>query len=250
MRRSALPLLRSVRVRGLSTAASPAEADAGSEKIVAAVLFERLPLVVPEIDPTYYAFQQFSYRWGLLSGRTKKPSSRKKPLEFSEHVLEIPESLKKTDCEIEFKRIPWHGNADKSKNKRSPMRALDQRLYLLVHGSPYGTSSEKPVWHFPEKVYESEATLRECAELALKSVIGDLSHARFIGNAPLAHLSIRQTESKPDMQSFKRFFFKSQVLGLNKFHVENCNDYVWVTKDEVIEYFPEQKKFLKKMIIG
>ena len=30
-----------------------------SEKIVASVLFERLPVVIPKIDPVVYAFQEF-----------------------------------------------------------------------------------------------------------------------------------------------------------------------------------------------
>ncbi|GMN45088.1 hypothetical protein TIFTF001_014274 [Ficus carica] len=34
-----------------------------SEKIVASVLFERLPVIIPKIDPVVYAFQEFSFRW-------------------------------------------------------------------------------------------------------------------------------------------------------------------------------------------
>jgi large subunit ribosomal protein L46 len=42
---------------------------------------------------------------------------------------------------------------------RSLQRALDRKLYLLLYGKVYGSPSDKPVWHFPEKVYESEETL-------------------------------------------------------------------------------------------
>jgi hypothetical protein len=38
-----------------------------SEKMVASVLFERLPVVIPKIDPNVYAFQEFSYVLFLLS---------------------------------------------------------------------------------------------------------------------------------------------------------------------------------------
>ncbi|XP_042499566.1 uncharacterized protein LOC122077767 isoform X3 [Macadamia integrifolia] len=34
-----------------------------TDKIVAAVLFERLPVVIPKIDPVIYAFQEYSFRW-------------------------------------------------------------------------------------------------------------------------------------------------------------------------------------------
>ncbi|MBD4020206.1 hypothetical protein GUI04_14570, partial [Xanthomonas citri pv. citri] len=85
------------------------------------------------------------------------------------------------------------------------------------------------VWHFPEKVYKSEETLRKCAESALESVIGDLSHTYFVGNAPMGHIAMPP--------SFKRFFFKSQVIATNKVDIKS-KDFVWVTKDELLEYFP------------
>lgn len=44
---------------------------------------------------------------------------------------------------------------------RSLQRALDRRLYLLLYGNTLGAPGGKPVWHFPEKVYESEDTLRK-----------------------------------------------------------------------------------------
>jgi len=44
---------------------------------------------------------------------------------------------------------------------RSLQRALDRKLYLLLYGKAYGSPSDKPVWHFPEKVYESEESLRK-----------------------------------------------------------------------------------------
>lgn len=52
MRRSLTSLVRPLAgARGFSTS---------SEKIVASVLFERLPVVIPQIDPVVYAFQEFS----------------------------------------------------------------------------------------------------------------------------------------------------------------------------------------------
>lgn len=48
----------------------------------------------------------------------------------------------------------------------------------------------------------------------------------------------------------QRFFFKSQVIATNKFKIGKCDDYVWVTKDELLEYFPEKADFLNKMIIN
>lgn len=44
---------------------------------------------------------------------------------------------------------------------RSLERALDRRLYLLIRGFPYGGSKDTPVWHFPEKEYGKEESLRK-----------------------------------------------------------------------------------------
>lgn len=53
---------------------------------------------------------------------------------------------------------------------RSLQRALDRRLYLLIYGHTYGAAGEEPVWHFPEKIYESEGTLRKVIFLLLAEI--------------------------------------------------------------------------------
>ncbi|MBA0629900.1 hypothetical protein Godav_002044, partial [Gossypium davidsonii] len=83
-------------------------------------------------------------------------------------------------------------------------RALNRRLYLLLYGNSNTAPSGKPVWHFPEKVYDSAETLHKCAESALASVLGDLFHTYFIGNAPIEHMAIQQMENVPE--PFKPFF--------------------------------------------
>lgn len=212
--------------------------SSNNDKIVASVLFERLPVVVPKIDPTVYAFQEFSFRWRQQYRR-----------EYPESFLKKSDTRGKGDYQIDYKPAPRISEADKTNDQRSLQRALDRRLYLLVHGTTHSSHSGKPVWHFPEKVYESEETLRKCAEYALESLIGDLSHTYFVGNAPMGHMVIQPTEDKK-IPSIKRFFFKSQVIAANKFDIRKCDDFVWVTKDELLEYFPEQAEFLNKMIIS
>uniref|UniRef100_A0A5B7A563 Large ribosomal subunit protein mL46 n=1 Tax=Davidia involucrata TaxID=16924 RepID=A0A5B7A563_DAVIN len=210
-----------------------------SDKIVASVLFERLPVVVPQVDPVVYAFQEFSFRWRQQYRRL-----------YPDDFLKKSDARGKGDYQIDYVPAPRVTEADKNNDRRTLQRALDRRLYLLLYGYAYGAPNEKPVWHFPEKVYESEETLRKCAESALKSVIGDLSHTYFVGNAPMGHMVIQPTENAKDLPSFKQFFFKSQVIATNNFKIEECEDYVWVTKDELLEYFPEQAGFLNKMIIS
>jgi large subunit ribosomal protein L46 len=40
------------------------------------------------------------------------------------------------------------------------------------------------------------------------------------------------------------------VIATNKLEIGKCEDFVWVTKDELLEYFPEQADYLSKMIIS
>ncbi|KAE8679534.1 39S ribosomal protein L46 [Hibiscus syriacus] len=203
MRGSLTSLVRPiVGARGFSTT---------SEKIVASVLFERLPVVIPKLDPVVYAFQE-------LSG--------------------------KGDYQIDYVPAPRITEADKTNDRKSLQRAFDRRLYLLLYGNSNGATSGKPAWHFPEKVYDSEETLRKCAESALESVHGDLSHSYFVGNAPMGHMVIQQTENM--LEPYKRFFFKSQVIDTSKFNIQKGDDFVWVTKDELLDYFPEQAEFLRR----
>lgn len=97
------------------------------------------------------------------------------------------------------------------------------------------------MWHFPEKPYESEETMRkvnihcgfplliffiffcllfiylfieilQCAESALKSVIGDLSNTYFVGNAPMAHMVVQPNEDHSGSSSFKVYSWKIMVL--------------------------------------
>ncbi|XWS35838.1 hypothetical protein CRYUN_Cryun20dG0030300 [Craigia yunnanensis] len=255
MQRSLTSLVRPLTgSRGFSTS---------SEKITASILFERLPVVISEIDPVVYAFQEFSFRW-------RQHYRRRYPDEFldmskSRHVLNLISVVLRIivgvlpsanlhvpkKCKVQHRWFLFSANEVKilyNQGKRSLQRALDRRLYLLLYGNTHGAPSGKPVWHFPEKVYDSEETLRKCAESALESVIGDLSHTYFVGNAPMGHMVKQQTENVPE--PYKLFFFKSQVIDTNKFNIVKCEDFVWVTKDELLEYFPEQAEFLKKMIIS
>ncbi|KAG0457660.1 hypothetical protein HPP92_022558 [Vanilla planifolia] len=235
MSRSAAPLLRFVGLRAFS---SPV-ASASDEKIVASVLFERLPVVIPKIDPVVYAFQEFSFRWGQQYRR-----------KYPDEVLGKGDLRGKGDYQIDYEPAPRITQADKTNDRKSLKRALDRRLYLLLYGNAYGNHSNKPAWHFPEKLYENEETMRLCAELALKSVLGGLEHTYFVGNAPFAHMVIKSAESTPDCSSYKKFFFKSQVIGSTKLNIRKCQDHVWVTKDELMEYFSEQAEFFNKMIIS
>lgn len=58
----------------------------------------------------------------------------------------------------------------------------------------------------------------QCAESALKSVIGDLSHTYFVGNAPMGHMVIQPTESNNDLQQLKVVFSAPNTISGSSFN--------------------------------
>ncbi|CAI8615237.1 unnamed protein product [Vicia faba] len=79
----------------------------------------------------------------------------------------------KGDYQIDYVPAPRITEANKNNDLRTLQRALDRRLYLLLYGNAYGAPSGKPVWHFPEKVYESEEQHRKkrLTAIIIKSVV-------------------------------------------------------------------------------
>ncbi|KAG6407221.1 hypothetical protein SASPL_130207 [Salvia splendens] len=256
----ARPLLKAAR------AFSTSPSKSGGEKIIASVLFERLPVVIPKIDPVVYAFHEFSFRWQQQYRKEYPGSFLQKSNASAESRIAEPFPLADESrihqsllyCEMKIIVPMCLSSSSTGFSERliyglcamsSLQRALDRRLYLLLYGSSFD-SNGTPVWHFPEKVYDSEPTLRKCAESALESVVGDLSKTYFVGNAPMGHTVVQPAENDKVDAPSKRFFFKSQLIATSKINVEKCEDYLWVTKDELLEYFPQHAEYLNKMIIS
>lgn len=54
----------------------------------------------------------------------------------------------------------------------------------------------------------------QCAESALQSVIGDLSHTYFVGNAPMAHLVAHAANETPDLPLKVSLLFPEEKVNL------------------------------------
>jgi large subunit ribosomal protein L46 len=228
-------VLETTRRRQFSSGSNVGAAAAEQEKIVAAVVLERLPVVLPQLAPPVEAFQNFSFEW-------QQQYRREYPKEF----LDASSSRGDDEGEVAFEPAPTVTEADRTNNRRSLDRALCKRLYLILQGFPHGGPKDKPIWHFPEKEYSSEDSLRKVAESAVELFAANPSDFFFVGNAPCGHLAYRL--STPP---YKRFFFKSQMMG-SKVNVkgQKIRDYAWVAKDELAEYFdPAEFEYMKKMLI-
>lgn len=130
----------------------------------------------------------------------------------------------------------------KPDDMRSMVRALDQRVYLVVKQKLGGSPS---AWQFPFALNQGEESVRETCERALLSAVGRQYPAYFIGNAPMGYLPL----NTPD--GARVFFMLAQVvddpwgpLTLNKTgHVgAPPTDYAWVTRDEAVAtYFKDAR---------
>eukprot|EP00850_Spirogloea_muscicola_P015375 SM000117S25495 [mRNA] locus=s117:155098:156570:- [translate_table: standard] len=148
-------------------------------------------------------------------------------------------------------------------------RALDRRLYLLVKGAPTGAPAGSSEWHFPEKEYSDEGTMRKCAEAALAARAGSALQVYFVGNAPCGHTAPPTSPSRvraatdllPDLglsvggvpvSGRHRFFFRAQMLGGSlRMQESHVTDYAWVTKAELPRYIGGvQHEYLEKLLIG
>lgn len=229
-----------------SSSSSSSSVDPSSpqgEKLIASVALERLPLIVPPPAPEVLAFRNFSSEW-------HDQYRREYPKEFID-VLSSSNEREINAFELKFEPGPRITEADKTNDRKSLQRALDQRLYLIVQGYPLGYPKEKLVWHFPERLYKNEQTMRLCAESVLVPTAAKENDVYFVGNAPCGHFF----ESHPDLKSkapvtFKRFFFRSQLLGKIRYKAWSYKDYAWVTKDELLEYFElDLSVYMKQMLV-
>jgi large subunit ribosomal protein L46 len=126
------------------------------------------------------AFKEFLFQW-------RHQYRRQYPDEFFQGSA----AKGKDNAQVDYVPAPRVTEADESNNISSLKRALDHRLYLIMHGTPYGAPKDKPLWHFLEKLYTNQETLRECATSTLKSVIGGLSDCYFVGKSPCAHIIVQ-----------------------------------------------------------
>jgi len=150
---------------------------------------------------------------------------------------------------VPFTKIqPFITEQDISDDRKSLYRKLTKRLYLIV---------KKPrtnhQWQFPQGLYddEDESVLRETAQRELKKEFGKDLNVHWLGNAPMGHYSYHlpaAEKTKYSADATKVFFFKGVYLHGNV-KLNSLQDYLWVTRRELKEYFdPEYYKYVETML--
>ncbi|MCO5581789.1 hypothetical protein L7F22_035678 [Adiantum nelumboides] len=199
------------------------------DKLIACVALERLPLIVPPPAPEVLAFQNFSKFKRSEGNRSNWNDQYRRhyPKEFID-ALSSSNQREMEAAELIFEPAPRITEADKANDRKSLQRALDRRLFLIVQGYPLGYPKEKLIWHFPERLYKSEQTMRLCAESVLVPTAAKEEDVYFVGNAPCGHF----IETHPDLK------------------IKTYKDYAWVTKEELLEYFElDPSAYMKQMLV-
>uniref|UniRef100_A0A7M4FHY1 Large ribosomal subunit protein mL46 n=1 Tax=Crocodylus porosus TaxID=8502 RepID=A0A7M4FHY1_CROPO len=140
-------------------------------------------------------------------------------------------------------------DADKNNDRTSLNRKLDSNLTLLVKQKV----GDQELWLLPQMEWQSGETLRNTAERALVSFLGEsLTGAKFLGNAPcgLYKYKYPRAISTEDSMGAKVFFFKALLQSSHLSKEESKADCVWVTKSEMEDYLkPEYLKQISRFVV-
>jgi large subunit ribosomal protein L46 len=138
--------------------------------------------------------------------------------------------------------------ADKNNDRRSLERALNQSLFLLVK-----RGREDFSWQFPQGQWKEGENMRQVAERVIERTIGPHKNY-FVGNAPIGvhcYKYPEELQQKRKQYGAKVFFFRAQfVSGAVQLERRLYKDHVWVTKDELGEFFEDKSfaDFANKML--
>lgn len=217
---------------------------APSTSISSACVFERLPVVMPDFPEWELDYLQWQHEFRLRTGFYK---SLPKELTDQKAGPEETEEGGLREGGGGWEPSSLTTAADRSGDRRTTNRRLDQRLFLLLR------SKQSKRWEFPWVSLQEGESTRAGAERALKTALGtnhDSIQPYFVGNAPAAHFEQMSNDSEP--KSAKLFFHRCQLIrGTIEVAAESpWNDYAWVAKDEITEFIPEKglQDLLQKLL--
>ncbi|NWV76133.1 RM46 protein, partial [Dasyornis broadbenti] len=144
---------------------------------------------------------------------------------------------------LRFKAAPRITDADKSNNRTSLNRKLDSNLMLLVKQK----IGNQELWLLPQVEWQPGETLRNTAERAMATFLGDHIQAKILGNAPYGIYKYKFPRAirTEDNVGAKVFFFKALLQCNDLSQAKLQADYLWVTKKELGDYL--KSEYMKKV---
>lgn len=248
-----------------------------------AALVERLPIVMPDVEPWEEAYYELQQR---RSDRQKEyPAPLWQREEDSQDDFEEDADSEQAAKNQEEDGIVWEPasrvtEADEKDDRTSLFRALPHSLFLIQRTSdtdlrigggewrfvlgdmPSAASgeeemesmSERAIRHVDEQVVHGETDEDGNSMLAKMESMSENGVQLFsVSNAPIGFLPVPYSEEhqkQKDAYGAKVFFYRSQLLSTDVTTAEfGGDDCLWVTKDELGDYFDEDCcKYLRQML--
>lgn len=139
-----------------------------------------------------------------------------------------------------WKAAPRETADDLSDNRKSTNRALHKKLYLIVKRKSDG------VWAFPSVANQEDESIRKSAERCVTASIGREVTVYFHSNAPVgfynSYFTSEKEQEKQQAESDKIFYMRARYFrGMpDPMRRAGLNDYLWVTREQLAEYLPQE----------
>ncbi|EAL62282.1 hypothetical protein DDB_G0290311 [Dictyostelium discoideum AX4] len=212
-------------------------------KYTSGVIIERFPSLNPlpnEIEKTY-----------METYERLQEIVRRDPIRFVSIVEDLPEFKEQQreknednlqdEFEEDFSNYtpePRETEADLKNDRKSLDRKLDKSLYLIINksGSRYD-------WQFPSTNWINGESMKNCAERSLRDSLGSNWKYFIPSQAPCGVYKYNVDDDIQELikaQGIKEFFYRAHYFGGDfQINPKIVKDYLWVTKDELQEYFDE-----------
>lgn len=206
-----------------------ATAAAAGSPLLSVCVFERLPVVMPQLPQWEVDYAEWQEK--LMSKRLKPV-----PKEFTDD-RKTAEDLAGPSAEARWQPAPLETAADRSGDRTTTRRRLDQRIFLLL-------KNKTGQWEFPHVSLSDGETTRAAAERALHEALGaDGFQPYFVGNAPAGHVAL---------SSGTFFFHRCQLIhGTPSLPGGGqWREVAWAAKDELGDYIKDETtlELLQKML--
>ncbi|CAK4083103.1 unnamed protein product [Aphanomyces euteiches] len=231
----------------------PYKDDGKNYRIMFASILERLPLILPDLEPWEEDYLRMQHKIQLKEAqRLPKDFWFQEPGYVETEPEDAPFLPEWSEDELVgdgFQIAKRETEDDATNNRHSLNRALKQRVFLIV---------QDPVtlkWSLPTTEKGANETMKDAAFRELVETIGEQVEAYPVGNAPMGYLTINH-ENDPSfdgkVHGTKIFYLKAQTFGnegvvnLNK---SKAADYLWVTQSELAEYLePAEAEVVFKIV--
>jgi large subunit ribosomal protein L46 len=144
--------------------------------------------------------------------------------------------------------------ADRTNDRTSLLRALDQKLYLVVKKNRKDHPWQFPQVPLPVDVTNETKQLRDFAGEGVTAAVGPSCRTWMTGNAPCGFYTYpfsQDTQKSLDTYGAKLFFYRGYYIKGDVVRPSRYVEHAWVTKTELKEYIQDETlyKYLDGVLI-